>query len=89
MKIVLSLLPVLFLSGCFVTAPVKPKFPESIPELMKPCPELKETPQGTSKLSDTLTVITQNYGQYHECKTKVESWIEWYIEQKKIYDEIK
>lgn len=89
MKKIALLIPVFFLSGCLATAPVKPVFPEAIKDLMTTCPDLKLVPEGTDKLSDTVTVITKNYGQYHECKAKVDSWIEWYIEQKKIYDEIK
>ena len=53
------------------------------------CPELYLVPEDTTKLSETLTVVTKNYGLYHECSAKVNTWIEWYIEQKKIYDEIK
>lgn len=89
MKTFITLPLVLLLTGCLTTVPVKPKFPEPVAELMKACPELKEVPTGTTKLSETLAVITSNYGEYHLCKAKVESWIEWYNEQKKIYDEIK
>ena len=88
MKKIITLLPVLFLSGCFVTVPVKPVFPDPVPELMTSCEALKTVPEGTTKLSDTLSVITQNYGQYHQCSAKVDSWIEWYNEQRKIYNEI-
>lgn len=88
MKYLLLLLPFL-LTGCLKTVPVKPKFPESIPELMKACPELKEVPNGTEKLSEAITIISSNYGEYHKCKAKVDSWVEWYNDQKKIYDEIK
>lgn len=89
MKVLLTLPLALLLSGCLVSVPVKPKFPEPIADLMKSCPELKEVAPGTTKLSETITVITQNYGEYHLCKAKVDSWIEWYNEQKKIYDEVK
>lgn len=88
MKTAVIVLPTLLLSGCLST-PVKPIFPEAIKDLMVACPELQTVPTGTEKLSETLTVITKNYGQYHECKAKVDGWIEWYTEQKKIYNEIK
>jgi len=85
--IILSLLVVL--SGCATKVPVKPKFPESVPILMEPCPELKQIPAETTKLSETISIVTKNYGLYHECSAKVNSWVEWYVEQKKIYDKIK
>lgn len=83
------LLPTILLSGCLATAPVKPVFPEALKEVMIACPELYLVPEDTTKLSETLSVVTKNYGLYHKCSTKVNTWIEWYIEQKKIYNEIK
>ena len=43
----------------------------------------------TKKLSDVLLVVTKNYGQYNECSIRVDSWIEWYNQQKKIFDSVK
>ena len=85
------LLATLILAGCSTTqpVPVKPKFPEAVPSLKTPCSELKEIPLETTKLSEAISVIAQNYGMYHECKLKVDAWSEWYTEQKKIYDEVK
>lgn len=88
MKKLFLILPVLLLTGCLAT-PVKPKFPEAIAELMKECPELQLVPEGTEKLSETISVVTKNYGEYHKCRAKINSWIEWYNDQKKIYDEVK
>lgn len=85
----IMLLPAFFLTGCLTTVPVKPKFPEPIESLMKACPDLKVVPEGTEKLSATIAIISENYGQYHECRAKVDSWVEWYNDQKKIYEEIK
>jgi hypothetical protein len=55
---------------------------------METCPDLKKAPE-TTKLSEVLTTVTQNYGQYHECRIKADAWIEWYDAQKKIFDEVK
>jgi hypothetical protein len=89
MKAIIILSLVVVLSGCATTVPVKPKFPESVPGLMEPCPELKQIPAEITKLSETISIVTKNYGSYHECSAKVNTWIEWYVEQKKIYDKIK
>jgi hypothetical protein len=87
MKRLLLLIPVVLLAGCLVT-PVKRNFPEVPKELMEVCPDLKQTEQ-TEKLSEVLKVVTQNYSQYHECRIKVDTWMEWYKTQKQIFDSVK
>lgn len=79
----------LLLAGCSTTVPVKRHFPE-VPQVLKtPCSELNEVKEGTTKLSEVLTVVTENYSKYHECKITVDAWIEWYDQQKKIFEEVK
>lgn len=91
MKGVAIVLILLLLTGCLATTPVpvKPKFPDPVPKLLEECPELSLVPSGTEKLSETISIVSKNYGQYHECRAKINAWIEWYIDQKKIYDEVK
>ena len=84
----LLLVSMIVLSGCSTTVPVTVKFPEVPTELMSTCPDLKQTPP-TSKLSDVLQVVTDNYSQYYECRVKLDSWIEWYKTQKQLFEEIK
>lgn len=81
------LIPLIALVGC-TTTPVKRNFPAVPQEIMVACPELKQTQQ-TEKLSDVLKVVTENYGQYHECRAKVDAWIDWYKTQKDIFDSVK
>ena len=52
------------------------------------CPDLAQIPE-TNKLSEVLPVVADNYGQYYTCKDTVDSWIDWYNTQKKIFDNIK
>lgn len=86
---VLFLIPfTLLLSGCFSTAPVKRNFPAAPPELMQACPALKLV-EPTEKLSEVLKVVTDNYAQYHECRIKSDTWVEWYKSQKQIFDSVK
>lgn len=87
MKKLLLLIPALLLTGC-LTTPVKRNFPEVPKELMEACPDLKTVPE-TEKLSEVLKVVVDNYGQYHECKIKVDTWVEWYKTQKQIFDSVK
>lgn len=88
MKRLLILLPfVLLLTGC-LDVPVKRTFPDIPQELVTACPDLK-TVDETDKLSDVLKVVTANYGQYNECKIKVDEFIEWYKTQKQIFESVK
>lgn len=87
MKKLFLLIPIVLLTGC-LTTPVKRNFPEVPQELMEACPDLK-TVSDTEKLSEVLKVVTTNYGQYHECRIKVDTWVEWYKTQKQIFDSVK
>jgi hypothetical protein len=87
MKKLFVLIPVVFLTGCVAT-PVKRSFPEVPPELMQACPELKQVQQ-TEQLSEVLKVVVENYSQHHECKIKVDAWMQWYKSQKQIFDSVK
>lgn len=83
-----ALVLLLLLVGCAQPVPVARKFP-SVPDIMKTkCVQLNQLPEET-KLSDVAKNISSNYALYHECSLKVESWVEWYDEQKKIFDEVK
>ncbi len=88
MKRLLLLVPVVLLTGCLVTTPVKRNFPEVPKELMEACPDLKKT-DPTEKLSEVLKVVVDNYSQYHECKIKVDTLAEWYKTQKDIFESVK
>ena len=83
----LSLLLIISLTGCSLLVPVKRNFPEVPTELMEKCPALKQT-EATTKMSDVLKVVTENYSQYHECTIKTETWIDWYKAQKQIFESV-
>lgn len=87
MKILTLLCVIVLLTGC-TTVPVARKFPDVPKELTQTCADLKQT-QDTKKLSDVLSGVVQNYGQYHECKLKADTWIDWYNTQKKIFESVK
>jgi hypothetical protein len=52
------------------------------------CPDLGQLDPSSEKISELLTVVTKNYGEYYDCKVKVDNWIEWYTTQKKIFDKV-
>jgi hypothetical protein len=84
MKLLLPVIIVL-LTGCSTAVPIKQTFPKAPSSLMAACPELYQV-ENTDKLSDVLTVVTRNYSQYHECRIKVDAWIEWYNTQQPLFD---
>ena len=86
MKKLLALIPFLLLVGCGTPIPIKQSFPEVPKELQEACPDLKTVNPKTDKLSDIVTVVSDNYAQYYDCKAKVDDWIEWYKTQQTIYD---
>ena len=83
------LLIILLLAGCSTTVPVKQKFPNATPELMKKCESLKKIEGDKVAITEMLKVIVHNYSLYYECSTKVDGWQDWYNEQKKIFDHVK
>ena len=84
----LILITALLITGCASTVPMVAKFPDVPMDMLVACPDLKQLPE-TTKLSEVLPVIADNYGQYYTCKDTVDSWIDWYNTQKKIFDNIK
>ena len=86
MKLLL-IVPVLLLTGCLAT-PVQRSFPDVPGELKVACPDLMLL-EPTTKLSEVVSVVSKNYGQYQECQIKVDTWIEWYKTQKQIFESVK
>lgn len=83
------LLLVLLLTGCSTLVPVRAPFPDVPSELAIDCPQLKQLPPETNKLSDVVGSVTENYSTYYECQAKHEAWGIWYKEQRRIYEEAK
>jgi hypothetical protein len=86
MKYIALILPIL-LTGCF-SVPVKMSFPDAPPEMKVACPDLKQVKEN-AQMSDVLESVVNNYSSYHECKNKVDAWVEWHKQQKQIVDSIK
>jgi hypothetical protein len=83
----LILIGALLLAGCS-SVPVAMKFPDVPADMLVACPDLKLAPD-TTKLSEVLPIVADNYGQYYTCKDNTDSWIEWYNNQKKIFNSVK
>jgi len=91
MRLLAVLLTVAALAGCGFSKPVlmMPEFPQPVKELTEKCPDLKQIEGDNVAITDMLKTIVQNYTMYHQCSYKVDGWNDWYVEQKKIYDDVK
>jgi hypothetical protein len=78
----------LVLSAC-VSVPVERKFPTVPAEIQAPCGNLQTIDPATTKLSTVVDTVVTNYAQYRECQVKLDSWINWYNDQKKIFESVK
>jgi len=90
MKRLLILASIILLTACANTGPkVSMSFPDAPDDLKVACPDLTAIPDNTTKLSDAIGVVGSNYSTYYECKLRVDSWNEWYNNQKQIHDSVK
>jgi len=88
-RLLISLFITVSLLGCASKpVPVTVKFPGIPLDLSKTCPDLQTVDPNTTKLSDVLNTVTDNYITYYECKSKVDDWMEWYRTQKIIFDKV-
>jgi hypothetical protein len=77
----------LFLAGCATQpVPIKQKFPNIDKNNLIACTNLKEIAENNESLTELLKVVQENYGSYYTCKDRVDGWIKWYNEQKKLFD---
>jgi hypothetical protein len=85
--VIILMLVVFVLAGCTTVVPVKAKFPER-PEDTAKCAELHKLDE-SAKLSDVSATVNDNYAEYYKCSIKVDTWNEWYENQKRIFEGIK
>ena len=83
----LILILIIVLGGC--TVPVVRDFPQAPDILKEECPNLELVPAGTTKQSDLLITVTDNYALYNDCQIKMRGWIDWYNTQKVIFNKVK
>lgn len=88
MKRIIVILGALLLTACLAT-PVKRIFPAVPEDLKTACPDLAQMDPNTNKLSEVVKTVTVNYSTYHECKIRVDAWMEWYNTQRSIFEEVK
>jgi hypothetical protein len=75
------------LAACSTAVPVTQSFPDAPAILMEKCPELKIILGEKVSIMDFTKTVSENYTTYYECSAKNNSWQEWYVKQKKIWDD--
>lgn len=77
---------VLMASGCSTAVPVVAKFPDPPGRHSnEPCPNLQPL-KDNPVISDISRTININYGAYYECAVRVDTWRDWYQEQKQNFE---
>lgn len=82
MKLLLTLPIIALLSGCWKTIPT---FPEPPKDLLESCGTLEKA--NSTELQEFLKTVVKNYEHYYVCKSKNDTWIQWYKESSKNYKE--
>lgn len=77
----------LLITGCSTVVPVTQKFPEVPGAIIAKCDDLIKL-NNDAKLSDVAETVTVNYSMYYKCSAKHDEFVEWYNNQKKIYESI-
>ena len=77
------------LASCSTAVPLTQSFPQAPAMLMEKCPELKIIVGEKVTIVDFTKTVSENYTTYYQCAGRNEAWIDWYNQQKKIWDETK
>lgn len=85
MKILLYF--IVLLAGCSTPVPLKQTFPEAPKPLLSVCEPL-QLAQANTTISELTKIIVENYAQYHLCASTHASFIAWYYQQKKNFEEL-
>ena len=75
------------LAACSTAVPLTQNFPDAPDMLKEKCPELKIIVGERVSIVDFTKTVSENYTTYYQCAGRTDAWIDWYNQQKKIWDE--
>ena len=75
------------LAACSTAVPVTQSFPAAPDMLMEKCPLLKTIEGEKISIVDFTKTVSENYMTYYQCAGRAEAWIDWYQQQKKIWEQ--
>jgi PBP1b-binding outer membrane lipoprotein LpoB len=76
------------ITGCSTAVPVTQKFPDAPDVLKEKCPELKTIAGERVTIIEFTKTVSENYTTYHQCAGRTDAWIDWYNQQKKIWEQV-
>ena len=77
------------ITACSTAVPVTQSFPQAPHMLKEKCPELKTIQGEKVTIIEFTRTVSENYTTYYQCSGRTDAWIDWYDQQKKIWEEIK
>ena len=75
------------ITACSTAVPLAQSFPAAPDMLMEKCPLLKTIEGEKVSIVDFTRTVSENYMTYYQCAGRTDAWIDWYQQQKKIWDE--
>ena len=76
------------LAACSTAVPLTQSFPQAPAVLMEKCPELKIIVGEKVSIVDFTKTVSENYTTYYQCAGRNDAWIDWYNQQKKIWEQL-
>jgi hypothetical protein len=77
------------ITGCSTAVPLTQNFPDAPEMLKEKCPELKTIQGEKVSIVDFTRTVSENYTTYYQCAGRTDAWIDWYDQQKKIWEQMK
>jgi len=87
--LIIYILLAFLITACSTVVPVTQNFPAAPAVLLEKCPELKTIQGERISIVDFTKTVSENYTTYHQCAGRTDAWIDWYGQQKKIWEQMK
>jgi hypothetical protein len=87
--LVIYIILAFLITACSTAVPVTQSFPQAPDMLMEKCPELKTIAGERVTIIEFTRTVRENYTTYYQCAGRTDAWIDWYNQQKKIWEEMK
>jgi hypothetical protein len=86
--LIIYILLAFLITACSTAVPVTQNFPQAPDLLMEKCPELKTIAGERVTIVEFTRTVSENYTTYHQCAGRTDAWIDWYNQQKKIWEQV-